>query len=491
MPGLTNNTTLLAAANQIIVALNEISSQIVLGDLSDRLAPDGQSIYAALGDVGDQVEAQTIALGTDFGNLVTSTDAISTKLTAIDTDLGSLVTSTDAISTQLTATNEGLADINSSIATCCVNLQTKLGEIVTAIGNIRFPSLGGGTGVDVGGPYSDEPEITPPVDPPVDVTACKGAYFVYDYMMGFLDMLNGASSSGLDWHENVAIPTLVVVLGAIPLVGIPAATIIGIINIILSMLLSLESWKVMTYFGELKRLLEEQKQDIICDLYNAIKSNSPTAVKNVFYTYTTGAVSQVVELVVTGLPSPLPDYARNLLINGLPAIVSAVMGNYLVNKVFDEGDTEIEAYEASGDCDTCGQTPVEGAVLQTSTSYPYNVLIIGDSTPTGGEPSTGWYIPAGDRKYFYFTPSVEVLTIKVTAEIKSGADPSWTVGTIELSSVAYSVKGTAGVWTEIEYTGTCSPSLPANTQTAMSMMGMGGNDFYIRNLLVIANPVEE
>jgi len=469
MPGLTNNTTLLAAANQIIVALNEISSQIVLGDLSDRLAPDGQSIYAALGTVGDQIEAQTTAIDTDFSNLVTSTDTISTKLTT---------------------TNEGLSDINSSISTCCVNLKTKLGEIVTAISNIRFPSGGGGSvGLpgDIGGPVLDEPPADV-AEEPMDDYACTAANYVWWYMNDVLLNLSALNNTRAGLTESVVLVLLTASLAAIfSVVGAPAGIISSVLMALVGVVVTIQNWYIFLYFEDLSNEFEAGKDQLVCDLFNAAKANNPTGAKAAIDAFIDAAVDGVVTIEHPEVDIPAPYFG--LFDASLRTICKALAGYYLLNKMFDF-DADVEAWTPTGavDCTTCGQTPVEGAVLQTSTSYPYNVLVIGDSTPTGGEPSTGWNIPYNDRKYFYFTPDVEILTFKVTAEIRSSAATDWTVGTMEFSSNAHTVYGTAGVWTEIEYTGSFSPGVPADVQTAISMMGMGGNDFYIRNLLIIANP---
>ena len=116
MPGLTNNTNLLAAANQLIVAVNELSS---------RVSPDGSSIHGAITQVGSN----------------------------------------------LSTINGTLTDTNSIIEACCVGMQAKLEGVISSIRGIRL-SGGGGGGLptDGGGPFIDEPEI--PIDRGFEFCGC-------------------------------------------------------------------------------------------------------------------------------------------------------------------------------------------------------------------------------------------------------------------------------------------------------------------------------
>lgn len=138
MPGSTNNTILISAANQIIAALNDLSglgtsaNQIVeaLNQLSNRIAPEGHSLYEQLanlneggvtGDLSDVVKALRIM-----------TVAISAEALNLETGLPDEVDYiTTGLAVRLAPTNE------SSIATRLQNIYQKLQDMELYINELE------------------------------------------------------------------------------------------------------------------------------------------------------------------------------------------------------------------------------------------------------------------------------------------------------------------------------------------------------------------
>lgn len=359
MPGLTSNTTLLAAANQIIVALNELVakpsggggegtdvSQIVaaltfndkgLAEYAAMLETNGDTLNENITLISDALEAQTT---------MQETRSIA-EVTALNTNFDNLITSTDTISTRLTVTNSALVDINSTVEDCCVNLQVRLGQIITAIGDIRLLPPSGVPG-DTGGPFLDEPPIPPENISDivlVDAEACKRANWAYDYTAKFLD-----DCSILSEYKGSAMTAIfTIVSGLFAEIAIPAGVFAFIVTTIVQMATSFQGTTFAEFFDDLRDEFEADKDEIICEFYNYIRTKNYDGVKNLFYLRTVDAVIAMAD--TSGLSLVLKD----LLKYSLPAIVQALNSNLFANKVFDENDVDIEAYspENPASCDTC------------------------------------------------------------------------------------------------------------------------------------------
>lgn len=303
MPGLTDNVNLLAAANQLIAAIN---------DLADRVSPDGSSVQ---------------------GSLVFEDKGVAEYVSLVK---GSL----DSINTSVT-------DINGTIENCCIGLQAKLGAIIVAIRGIRLTGGGGGAiPSDGGGPFNDDPPIDMPVGEIIDEDACKRANFVYDHMANLLDQLNGLNNIKTV-TESIVIGTVIGLLLAEFV--IPAAIIAALCGLVIDVAYYANSWMSASYFGEILTKLNSQKDEIICELYDAIKNKQPDTIRTIFNTYIGVAMNELAEAPLPGIPFP------TFLMDDMPTMITKYMGNYLTNKIFDEADADIEAYEPAdpSDCSTC------------------------------------------------------------------------------------------------------------------------------------------
>jgi hypothetical protein len=97
MAGLTNNSNLLTAANQLIQAINDLTDKVGVTDVSS---------------ITDAIEAQTTMLET---RSIAETEAQNTNFSDLVESVGSVSINVDT---------SGLV---SAIQSCCSNINTKLG----------------------------------------------------------------------------------------------------------------------------------------------------------------------------------------------------------------------------------------------------------------------------------------------------------------------------------------------------------------------------
>lgn len=336
MPGSTDNANLLAAANQIIVALNEISGKLTGAD-SEALNRIGDAIEAQTTMQEARSVAETEALNTNFGNLVQAVDGIS-----ITVDTTSLV---------------------NAISACCANLQTQLGNIRIAIQNIRLqPSVtigGGGGGFpngDTGGQYSDDPPADNP-QPQENLYVCKAANYIYSWMDTVLWVFGGAYTVKLITEQQVVTWVTGFVSGAIsvPVVGPGAAAVVIIIATLCEILIQDKNAHILAYFEVLRSKFYEHKQEIICQLYTAGVANNPAAAREVYNTWTADLMDEVQAQEVAGFPYPLSDLYKATIGYMLTQVISNLSGYFLCNLLFDVNpDVEAAEIEDPLECDVCG-----------------------------------------------------------------------------------------------------------------------------------------
>lgn len=295
MPGLTNNTNLLSAANQIIVALNEIASKI--------LDPEDQAGYLS---------------------------AIGTGLTTLDTTVGN----------RLSATNTHLGNIYDEMASCCAGMQAQLQGIISAIQNIRFPTSTPG---DSGGPYLDEEEIdttSEDYEPPPDPYKCRAANYTFDYMWKTLGMIAGASNMTMAVSTGAATVLFGSILAFLSFTAPPAAIIAALIVTLTELLIGTRWWMIYTYFEDMQNEFEDNRQELVCQLYQAALAGSQEQAKAAINNF----VDDVIDGVVTidhGLNLTTPQ--QQLLDTAIRAVVNRLAGNFAINKMFTI-NAEVDVY---------------------------------------------------------------------------------------------------------------------------------------------------
>lgn len=332
MTALTDNATILAAANQIIVALNEISSQI-----------SGGSGNEALNRIGDAIEAQTTMLET---RSVAETEAA-------NTNFSNLTQAVDSIDT---------SSIANAISNCCANLQTQLGNIRIAIQNIRLQPpviTGGGGGYyngDTGGQYSDDPPADNP-EPQVNEYVCKAANYIYWWIDYFLSTFAIFYNIKLVSEQQIIsfITANVSSVLSVPETGPGAALVWGIAFVATEAAIGAKNVKILAYLDVIRSKFAENKQAIICDLYAAGVGNDPAAAREVYNTWTADLMEDVLSQEVEGFPYPLSELHRATLSYLLTQVISYVSGYYLCNLLFDV-DPDVEAADIPDelDCTDCG-----------------------------------------------------------------------------------------------------------------------------------------
>lgn len=466
MPGITTNTTLLAAANQIVVALNELVakpsgsqgtdvSQIVaaltfnnkgLAEYASMLETNGDTLNENITLISDAIEAQTT---------LQETRSIA-EVTALNTNFDNLITSTDTISTRLTATNSALLGINDQLEECCIGLQARLGEMITAIRNIRLLTPSGVPG-DGGGLFLDEPPIPPGSisnNVTVDVEACRRANWAYDYTANFLEECSHLN----DIKNSTMTVVYTVVSGLFAGLAIPSTVFAVIVGGIVELATNFNGWGFAQYMGDLRDEFEANKDEIICEFYNYIKTKNYDGVKNLFYEKTVDAV--IIMTDTSGLSQVLKD-ALNY---SLPAIVQALNSNFFANKVFDEADVDIEAYtpENPHDCSTCAPQDFNGwwiptieTAIEVQYCYPSEWLPEADpDTLWGrwdneGRPAVA-QVAAGNLQLISpaftvdSTPATIIFTIEGGGDGSPGADAQWHYYTYQQGGVWSGAQGSLG-----------------------------------------------
>ncbi len=333
MAGSTDNSNLLAAANQIIVALNDISSLLSGGD------------NEALTRIGDAIEAQTTMLET---RSIAETEAH-------NTNFASLVESVDGISLNVDAS--GLV---SAIQSCCTNINSKLGLMIAAIKSIKLVTSGGGGSTSgVGGvPILDPPPIIPddPGQPPtgeVDLEKCKAANYIYWSIVSALRSISTyqnftysiINESNI---EAILIGLLVASLATLPIAGLEAIAV-GLV----SLLMFAGNWAITAYFGYLADSLEEVKEEIICNLYT---SQDADEARNYIHSLIDSRIDAVAAIPLEVVWGPL-GFPLALLKLTLAQVAKYIAGNYLVNVLFDPSpDVEAAEIPDAIGCDVCGCT---------------------------------------------------------------------------------------------------------------------------------------
>lgn len=404
MPGQTDNVNLLNAANQIIVALNEISEKI------DGLPGNGDLLEA----IGDNIDLHRVATETGIASIVAAigdngaeTQAV---LATINNTIGSGLTSIDdTIGDRLAATNSNLVTIHDAMAACCTETQQNLSLLIEAIRNIRLQPGSGGNG-DTGGPYQDEPVIDtsdPEYTPPTDPYKCKAANYVFDYMWHFLGVIAGMNTLRANTSQGAAATISAIfiggaqLIGVVELAGLPATVVLGVVAALHQLLVTSINWSIFIYFQDLQNELTDNREELICQLYQAAISDSPQAAKDALNNF----LSDVLDGVITidhGLNLSLP--AIQLLDFTLRQIVSLLAGNFLINKLFDVSPV-VEVYEGElydigpmVSCDDCEEPGDTGVYDFTVSQYNWQLnqalcLPVNQAAWTGGQ---GFQVGSGD-----------------------------------------------------------------------------------------------
>lgn len=140
------------------------------------------------------------------------------------------------------------------------------------------------------------------------------------------------------------------------------------------------------------------------------------------------------------------------------------------------------------------QVWVEGdeyVLFKSSDTYPFNVIIYGDSELSTEGNENSWY--SSPTSYLYFTTAYTTSAITLTATIYSSSPTDWVVGYMLIPGACNlwneygNVYGTAGDWVERTYTGTCVMS-PG--QHYMEFSGAGGNNFGINIVTLVADTLQ-
>lgn len=346
MGGLTDNTDLLAATNQLIKAVN---------DLADKVSPTD------VGLIADAITAQTTMLET---RSVAET-------TAQNTNFANLIQSVDNV--QLSVNLSGLI---SAIQSCCTNVNNNLGLIVGAIRAIRLVTTGGGGGGITGAPYLDPPAIVPEpggsIPGGVNLEKCQAANYVYWAIVSTLRRISSIQyvlSQIADETTLASIVTGLLVVSTVVAVG--TAGLEAIIAGIVGLILSAGNEAILLYFNFLADSLEEDKQDIICNLYEAQDANQA---RDYIHSLIDSKIDAVAAIPLEVVWGPL-GFPLALLKYTLAQVAKTIAGNYLVNVLFDP-DATVQATEIPDalECDVCGCTIrfefVEG--LEGWESFPGN-----------------------------------------------------------------------------------------------------------------------
>lgn len=345
MAGSIDNPNLLSAANQLIKAVN---------DLADKVNP------ADVGLIADAITAQTTMLET---RSVAET-------TAQNTNFANLIQSVDNI--QLSV---NLSSLVSAIQSCCANVNTNLGLIIGAIRAIKLVSTGGGD-VITGIPYLDPPPVIPEpggsIPGGVNLEKCQAANYVYWTIVSTLRGMSKLQNAIYDIIDEGNVAAIVAGFlsgsgGALVAVAGFEAIVVGLVGLILAA----GNWAIMSYFGFLADSLEEDKQDIICNLYEAQDANQA---RDYIHSLIDSKIDAVAAIPVEVVWGPL-GFPLNLLKLTLAQVAKTIAGNYLVNVLFDP-DATVQATEIPDalECGVCGCTIrfefVEG--LEGWESFPGN-----------------------------------------------------------------------------------------------------------------------
>lgn len=367
MPGQTDNPNILAAANQIVVALNEIAGKISdLPSNSDLLETIGDNIDLHRVGTESGLTAIIAAIGDNGTELQTSLGTINTTisegLTALDTTVGD----------RLTATNSNLIDINGTMEDCCTGMQQYFGLMVDAIRNIRLQPSSGNGGSDTGGPFLDEPEIDtgdPGYDPPPDEYKCKASNYIFDYIWYMLGVFSGLNSYRATITEVAAIAIISPIvlaqgLAVLTGVGLPAAVAAGILEGLVYGVVTVFNWRFFIYFEDLRNELEDNREDLICQLYQAAVADSKEGVKAAINNF----IADVMDGIITidhGLQLTLRH--QQAIDYVLRRVVYLLASNFLINKLFEVSPV-VEVYagemydigpmQSCGDCEEPGDTGV-------------------------------------------------------------------------------------------------------------------------------------
>lgn len=370
MPGSTDNSTILAAANQIIVALNEISTKITGGD-GEALSRIGDLIEAQSTMLEARSVAETEAQNTNFAELIDAVDNIN-----LSVDTGSLV---------------------AAIQACCANVNTNLGLMIAAIRAIRLVTTGGGGGTPgvTGGPYLDPPPIIPGAnDPPlVDLAKCQAANYIHWAITSSLRSIASWQNLAYDLTKESNVTTIIAgLLVALGFLTLPLSILEAIAIGVVGLLVAVGNKLILVYFGYLADSLDQDKQEIICNLYGA---GSADEARNYIHGLIDSRIDAVAAIPVEGL-TPLSSPVTLILKNVLAEVAKSLAANYLVNVLFDPSP-EVEAAEIPGalECDGCGSCGFNwdftadngGFVSQGSTEFNCGTSDVGYELEF-----PGWYL---------------------------------------------------------------------------------------------------
>lgn len=345
MPGSIDNSNLLDAANQLIKAVN---------DLADKVSPTD------VGLIADAITAQTTML---------ETRSIA-ETTAQNTNFTNLIQSVDNV--QLSVNLSGLV---SAIQSCCANVNTNLGLIIGAIKAIKLVSTGGGD-VITGAPHVDPPPVIPEpggsIPGGVNLEKCQAANYVYWKIVSTLRGISNYQSVITEIVDEATLASIMTgLLIASAAVAIATAGIEAIIAGLVTLILTAGNKAILSYFDFLADSLEEDKQDIICNLYEAQDANQA---RDYIHSLIDSKIDAVAAIPVEVVWGPM-GFPLALLKYTLAQVAKTIAGNYLVNVLFDP-DATVQATEIPDalECDVCGCTIrfefVEG--LEGWESFPGN-----------------------------------------------------------------------------------------------------------------------
>lgn len=265
----------------------------------------------------------------------------------------------------------------------CEELVTGIGQISIQLGlineSIQEAGLGGGCCVPIGAsPEAGEPELGDPEvdDPPADwedwetynTYKCRAANkLVDDWIQTLTNMatLGGAAATiaALALAAFYSTSLLSGVLVGMMLLGFNVFTAAAIIVGAL-VLLTLSSAGLLAYFADLAQDLTDDKEELVCLLYEA---QSPGEATTIVVDFT---------LARAALIDYDPGDDDALFQSQLAAILGALFGADVTNLLFTL-DEEINTYEGDIDCDDCPAPSALGCYYDTAEESPFGVIVWG------------------------------------------------------------------------------------------------------------------
>jgi hypothetical protein len=330
MPGLTNNTTLLTAANQIIVALNEL----VAGGIAITL--DAGDLVDAIGSLEEQFIYRA---GEDEQDLATIAHLINDKIADIRDDVLSLDNKGlaqvlyELPIPSLTEAVEGLE----LVANCSpdVNLTCSPDVIVNTGGGEEIgtqpPSYPGEQGGDPPAGW-EEPQET------AYDRKCKVANHIFDGLYSVVNQFNNVNLESIIGMGTGAAVGVISLAFAAVLTG-PIGWAVGVIGVVTGIILAFVSLSID--LAQLLTNMTTNKEDLICSLYNSTDAQS--------------AITYFIQVLESGGANTAQT-----------ALIRAILIPDVTNALFFARDdvqgqafeAELDGYEGSVDCDTCEELPV-------------------------------------------------------------------------------------------------------------------------------------